>query len=79
MVFLHEKSDNKVTKTNLSQPLTFSTEVLKKRAKVLRFLALAVEIAATFILQRKVQKTINGAQIRCNRMPSLNHSKALTR
>ena len=28
MAFLHEKSVNKVTETNLSQPSTFSTEVL---------------------------------------------------
>ena len=52
---------------------------LQKRTNVLHFLVLAAAIAATLILQRKVQKTKNCTQIRCNRMHSLNNSKTVMR
>ena len=79
MAFLHEKSVNKVTETNLSQPSTSPQRFLQKRTNVLHFLILSATMAANLILQRKVRKTKKDAQIRCNRMHSLNHSKTVTR
>ena len=58
MAFLHEKSVNKVTETNLSQPSRRSPQrFLQKKTIALHFLALAAAIAAFSILQRKVQNT----------------------
>ena len=76
MVFLNEKSVNKVTEANLSNLRRSLERFFQNRTNVLHFLVLAAAIAATLILQRKVQETKKkGAQIRCNRMHSLNHSK----
>ena len=79
MAFLHEKSVNKVTETNLSQPSTSPQRFLQKRTNVLHFLVLSATMAANLILQRKVRKTKKDAQIQCNRMHSLNHSKTVMR
>ena len=56
MAFLHEKSVNKVTETNLSQPSTFYTEILTEENQGSALSSPSAAIAATLILQRKVQK-----------------------
>ena len=57
MVFLNEKSVNKVTEANLSNLRRSLERFFQNRTNVLHFLVLAAAIAATLILQRKVQET----------------------
>ena len=56
MAFLHEKSVNKVIETNLSQPSTFSTEVLTEENRCSPFSALVAAIAAFSTLQSTKNK-----------------------
>ena len=76
MVFLHEKSVNKVTEANLSQPSTFSAEVLTEENQCSPLSSTCSSNSSNFDTSKKsTRNKKKGAQIRCNRMHSLNHSK----
>ena len=77
MAFLHEKSANKVTGTNLSQPSTFTAEVLTEDNQCSLFSSPCSSNSNNFDTSKKSKKTKKGAQIRCNWMHSLNHSKTV--
>ena len=56
MAFLHEKSVNKVTETNLSQPLTFYTEILTEENQCSPFSSPCSSNSSNFDTSKKSSK-----------------------
>ena len=61
MAFLHEKSANKVTETNLCQPSTFSTEALTEENQCFPLSNPCSSNSSNFDTSKKVQKTKKNA------------------
>ena len=63
MAFLYEKSANKVTETNLSQPSTLSAELLTEDNQCSLFSSPCSSNSSNFDTSKKSKKTKKGVQL----------------